>query len=272
VSPNPVCYPCQTCRQINSATAKPTILGGQNIENAKLGSAGTTKYNQYKNWSTNFEQLNKNKNTIINALAANDKQRLVNLVTVNEHLSAKNYTAAANLLQTTAGGNVYESNLVSVYGIIAAKKSQNYRVATVAEKTTLIAIAQQHPIEAGPAVYNARAILKGDFNLDFGWEDSTAVGNVSANARKLNAVENNGDVALLNIYPNPSNGKFTLHAEHNNQYLYSVTNVLGIEVVKGEFNNKTEVNLSHLPQGVYIVNFNNTVTGEITKKSLILSK
>lgn len=270
-SPNPVCYPCQTCRQIHSNNTA-NIQEGESLINGKLGSTGASKYNQYKAWVNTFEKLNKNKNTIISALAANDKQRLVNLVTVNEHLSAKNYTAAANLLQTTTGGNVYETNLASVYGIIAAKKSQNYRVATVAEKTALIAIAQQHPIEAGPSVYNARAILKGDFNLDFGWEDSTAVGNVTANNRKLTAIENNGDVALLNIYPNPSNGKFTLHAEHNNQYLFNVTNVLGIEVVKGEFNSKTEVNLSHLPQGVYIVNFNNTVTGEITKKSLILSK
>ena len=64
--------------------------------------------------------------------------------------------------------------------------------------------------------------------------------------------------------------KFT--ALNNNVYAYSVINVLGINVAKGEFTSRTEIDLSHLPKGIYIVNFNNHSTREISKKSLILSE
>lgn len=65
---------------------------------------------------------------------------------------------------------------------------------------------------------------------------------------------------------------FKLTESNNNVYTYSVINVLGVNVVKGEFTGSTELNLSHLPKGVYMVNFNNNATGEISKKSLILSE
>ena len=61
-------------------------------------------------------------------------------------------------------------------------------------------------------------------------------------------------------------------ANNNNVYTYSVINVLGVNVDKGQFTGNTELNLSQLPKGVYMVNFNNRTTGEISKKSLILSE
>jgi len=165
------------------------------------------------------------------------------------------------------------SNLATVYGIIATKKTQNYRKATLAEKTTLIAIAEQHPIEAGPAVYNARAILHADFNMEFSWNDSSAVATlpiVAASSKIANTTTNNAEINALTIYPNPTADKVIFTATHNNTVTYSVINVLGVQVANGNFSTKTELSLSHLPKGVYIVNFTNTTTGEVTKKSLLL--
>lgn len=269
VSGNPVCYPCPTCRPLGGNTT----ATNQNQAAAKLGasSADMVKYNTYKTWADNFQVLNADKTAAIANLDLNDKQRLVNLVTVNEKLSERDYTAATAVLQNVTPGNVFENNLATVYSVIAAKKTENYRLANASEKTALIAIAEKHPMEAGPAVYNARVILKADYNLDFGWDDSTGVDPATANNRALALTSENAETEL-SIYPNPGTGLFKFTAASNNVYTYNVIDVLGVNVAKGEFTGSTELNLSQLPKGVYMVNFNNRTTGEISKKSLILSE
>ncbi|MDO8999200.1 MAG: T9SS type A sorting domain-containing protein [Bacteroidota bacterium] len=237
----------------------------------KMSVANATLLANYKAWHDKFTAKCNNKNLTIQSLSATDNQRLVNLVTVNEHLTAKNYSMAAVLLQNTSTGNVYENNLATVYNIIAAKKTQNFRLASSAEKTTLIDIAKLHPLEAGPAVYNARAILNADFNMDFNWGDSSAVVTLAqSNSRNINSIVAN-TLNSATIYPNPSSGKINLAVAHTNLTQFSVTNVLGVEVAKGEFVYSKEIDLSQLPKGSYIVNLTNTKTGEFVKKSLILN-
>lgn len=127
-------------------------------------------------------------------------------------------------------------------------------------------------IKAGPAVYNARAVLNADFNMDFAWGDSSAVANLPIVGSRL--ALNNSNATIINevnIYPNPSTGKINLTVPHNNICTYSVSNVFGLTVANGEFNTKIELDLSHLPKGVYLLNINNTNTGEVTKKSVILT-
>jgi len=77
----------------------------------------------------------------------------------------------------------------------------------------------------------------------------------------------------LKIYPNPTNGKFTiqitdLKSSINNQL--SVTNILGETVYSSLINNKSsiiELDLSDQPSGMYIVNIR---TGEkVEHKKLI---
>jgi hypothetical protein len=142
----------------------------------------------------------------------------------------------------------------------------------LAEKNALIAIAEQHPIEAGPAVYNARAILHADFNMEFSWGDSSSVATLTnTSSRFINANATNliAD-ANVNLYPNPSTGKLNVTATRNNVSTFSVANVFGIILAKGEFTYTTELDLSNLPKGTYIITISNTKTGEQTKKSLIL--
>lgn len=271
-SPNPVCFPCVTCRTSNNTTVN---TDNYNLNAGKLSASNAqNKFNTYKTWYNKFDKKTKNKNLIITEASLVENQNLTKLVTVNEMLTAKNYTTAISTLQTLNNSNVYESNLANVYGIIANKKSQYNRKATNAEKAMLIAIAQEHPIEAGPAVYNARAILHADFNLNYTMADSSAVAalpklNPTNNAKVVN---NSYLPTEVSIYPNPANNKVVFMLNNNNVTTYSVINILGLVVAKGTFNTSVELNLNNIPNGVYIVNFNEVNTGTLSTKTLIIDK
>ena len=69
--------------------------------------------------------------------------------------------------------------------------------------------------------------------------------------------------SLFEVYPNPSNGVFTLEMDANSsQIAYSVYSIDGKLVSTSKINSnggkvKQQVNLSHLPAGTYIVQVNN---------------
>ncbi len=66
--------------------------------------------------------------------------------------------------------------------------------------------------------------------------------------------ENNKSAIGFNIFPNPSKGTFTIAAKENN-YTLSITNILGESIYKSEIKNqKTEVDLSLQPNGIYFIN------------------
>ncbi|MBI2723334.1 MAG: T9SS type A sorting domain-containing protein [Bacteroidetes bacterium] len=266
-SMNPVCG--SASRVANSNNPENNTL-----ESGKLSVSSSTLFTQYKNWHSKFEAKTKDKLTPLPGVSSAENQRLTDLVSANENLSAHNYSAALVPLQNPAGANLYESNLATVYSIIANKHAQNYRKATTQEKNTLIAIAELHPIEAGPAVYNARTILRADFNLEFGWQDSTGA-SISASSSNRNINNNNAVVdeeSTITIFPNPSNGKVNLTVPKNNlTYTYSVSSVLGVVMAKGEFQNGLELDLKTLPQGVYVVIISNTAAPSV-RKTLILNK
>ena len=55
----------------------------------------------------------------------------------------------------------------------------------------------------------------------------------------------------INIYPNPSNNK--IYIDNENFNTIKLYDMLGKEVLNQDTNGKTEINISHLPQGVYSV-------------------
>ena len=74
-------------------------------------------------------------------------------------------------------------------------------------------------------------------------------GNVSSVNQELSS--------RLNIYPNPSNGIFTVENNNQKDINYSIRNVLGQINFRGEINtaSNSKVDLSHLNSGIYTIEF-----------------
>jgi len=59
------------------------------------------------------------------------------------------------------------------------------------------------------------------------------------------------EAANIKIYPNPTNDKFVIDCENFN--MVKLYDMLGKEVLTQTVNGKTEINISHLPKGIYSV-------------------
>ena len=76
----------------------------------------------------------------------------------------------------------------------------------------------------------------------------------------------------INVYPNPSNGVFTVSFDNASSLQYEVYNVLGQNVMKGELTSSDNtVNLTESPNGIYILRLtdaanNTTATHRLVKE------
>lgn len=80
------------------------------------------------------------------------------------------------------------------------------------------------------------------------------------------SVKENTTNSAISIYPNPSNGLFTV--SHPTSSIITVTNVIGKEVFKNSSNGTSTVDLTHLPVGTYFVTVKSS-ENSITKKIII---
>ena len=136
---------------------------------------------------------------------------------------------------------------------------------------------------AAPSLTNsqARTILQQCvFDLGTsGWDQYYGYGEVCAYCNVIRAMqvatvaENTPNTMYWNVFPNPSNGKFTLLLEkiQSNSSVY-ITNSLGQEIHRSTINqlDNTSIDLTGNPNGIYFIQIN-TDKGSFTKK-LIISK
>ena len=65
------------------------------------------------------------------------------------------------------------------------------------------------------------------------------------------------EVNNIKVYPNPSNGMFNVYAENSSEIKCEVFNLYGQVILsKTENSNKTFIDLSNKPQGVYVIRVN----------------
>jgi hypothetical protein len=70
---------------------------------------------------------------------------------------------------------------------------------------------------------------------------------------------------IFNVYPNPTNGVFTIELDHNAKYDINVKNVIGQTVYSSTINTmSTTVDLSSFDKGIYTIELkdNNTTYTE----------
>ncbi|MFO0356595.1 MAG: aryl-sulfate sulfotransferase [Sphingobacteriaceae bacterium] len=72
----------------------------------------------------------------------------------------------------------------------------------------------------------------------------------------------------VEIFPNPSNGKFHITLNDNYSYKIKVCDVNGKEIVRTNYTN--ELNLNDMTDGVYFVTITNEVLGSTTKKIMLI--
>ncbi len=95
------------------------------------------------------------------------------------------------------------------------------------------------------------------------------VGVVFKYALTTNEIAENNKANNFNIYPNPSNGTFTVDTKKND-YKLIITNILGEIVYQSEIKNpQSEIDLSKQPKGVYFVQMTYEDKNTFTKKIVL---
>jgi hypothetical protein len=74
--------------------------------------------------------------------------------------------------------------------------------------------------------------------------------------------------AVISIYPNPSNGNFTIQSNSADLSEYEITDATGRLILMGQFQGNTEIDISRAPAGLYFVIVRNK-TGEVINKLII---
>jgi len=102
------------------------------------------------------------------------------------------------------------------------------------------------------------------------WYTATDKMAIRMNFGYINSVEDRGDNNDFKIYPNPTNGLFSIITESNKPCTISITNVLGQEVVSLDHNGITSpsINLNKFERGIYNVTL--SYKNKVSVKSLIL--
>jgi hypothetical protein len=78
------------------------------------------------------------------------------------------------------------------------------------------------------------------------------------------SISENKSSGTLSVYPNPGNGKFKIQMDNGQlsmeHYQLSIYNVLGEKIFQSEIKNlKTEIDISHQPNGIYIIRVNDGI-------------
>lgn len=100
------------------------------------------------------------------------------------------------------------------------------------------------------------AVPKATFNKSSDWtvyasDTCSGIGNRLANTKiEGNITTNNFDFAL---YPNPSNGMFTIQIENTKNYLIEIYSTIGKKVYSKDDCTGTTLNINHLQSGIYLI-------------------
>lgn len=78
----------------------------------------------------------------------------------------------------------------------------------------------------------------------------------------------NIEQVLIQVYPNPTNGRVAIQTENNHPLIVEVYDLAGRNL--SSFSNQTQLDLSNLPMGIYFLKIEDRITHQTTTKKIIL--
>jgi fibronectin type 3 domain-containing protein len=103
-------------------------------------------------------------------------------------------------------------------------------------------------VPAGYVYYMVEIVLDNPCNV---WKSYSSIKSNIATNKSTVGLSEIEQSEMVKIYPNPTNDKFVI--EYDNPVSLKLYDMLGKETFTQTINGKTEINISHLPQGVYSI-------------------
>ena len=110
---------------------------------------------------------------------------------------------------------------------------------------------------------SAKFILA-EVSLDSVGNPETGISFLSTSINSLDNIE----IDYINIFPIPTTYNVTITSQRNEEVVATLSDINGRELMNFVFVNSTELDLSNLDKGIYILNLN-TKEGSISKKLII---
>ena len=268
--------PIYTCILVEIPTMKPLSQSNNTITNPIPKFA--TKYSSDTlRWMAKYKYYQSIQNDSIVNKSVNDFKDSVDLaalgqlLTINQQLltDTNNRTTQLNNISTV----VPQENLLKT--VILQKqlaKTQTWDTLPIAAKDVLEPIAQACPYEAGPAVYEARAMIyqytgKRYYNPCEGYSTPA-----KTQKRLKSVIENEENIDKIAVYPNPTEDNLTIELnlekeETANFKVYDISGRLLLE--KKLINTKNNLSLKGLSRGVYLYWIKNQ-NGKVLKKDKLV--
>ena len=158
------------------------------------------------------------------------------------------YNTAQSVLSVMVPGNQFETNAKNYMRAILYKRMGN--TLTQTQLYILEDIASQCPTTGGEYVNKAAQMLGAKKAMYYMANDATRC-NMQALVAKSDELI--GSNAMVEAYPNPNNGQFTLSSDQDAKYF--ITDLQGRPVMEGMINakQKEELELNTKPDGFYIL-------------------
>src|SRR5690606_35672244 len=92
------------------------------------------------------------------------------------------------------------------------------------------------------------------------------VNDTTAHKEVVTAVNHPEASGAIKVYPNPIHDYLTIESPTSQKLSYQLLNVRGKTLMLSYFNKSTKINLSHLPEGIYILRISDGDTWFQTRK------
>ena len=102
--------------------------------------------------------------------------------------------------------------------------------------------------DSGPTTEDITSLTAGTYNVSI--DNGACIGDTTFTILNVSGLFDSQNTELA-VYPNPSNGIFTISLDGN--FDYQIINILGDVIINENANNSTIVDISELSDGIYFV-------------------
>ncbi len=231
--------------------------------------------------------VNTTRNTACNAPCGNGSV----IITATAGVAPLIYSVAPNCSSTVVNGGLVTNLLGGIYTVSITDATGDYLTTTAVVQDPPAINPNLNVVQASSGTWGSAGVspIGGTGSFTTTWLPLNVTGNTVSNlpvgtytvivkdafdciAEKVFTINTPNSIAqynkgvLIRVYPNPSNGAFTIHSSAPIGNVI-VTNTLGQKVMRIEAGNilQTDINLAHLPDGLYTIEVANSKSIQVQK-------